>query len=181
MSETLELLCRGAAATEAAAGPVAALLRGGDVVLLDGDLGAGKTTFTQGLARALGVEETVTSPTFTLVHSYTTRGGVELYHVDVYRLDGPAEIADLGLSEMLDDGGAAVIEWGEKAVPVLRPDYLRVRLELTGTGTGTGTDTDTGSDGDRRLLLHPVGPAWQERWGRLSSALRPFAVAGGRR
>jgi tRNA threonylcarbamoyladenosine biosynthesis protein TsaE len=128
------------------------------VLLLDGDLGAGKTTFTQGLARAMGVGEVVTSPTFSLVRSYPTAFGVELIHVDVYRLETQAEIVALGLPEMLEDGAVAVVEWGQRAGPALSPDHLGVRLELTDI------------DGERRVGLTPVGPRWHVRWDDLVAA-----------
>ena len=114
---SLEILSHSQAATQAVAAAIAKTLLPGDVLLLDGDLGAGKTTFTQGLARAMGVGEVVTSPTFSLVRSYPTAFGVELIHVDVYRLDTLAEIVALGLPEMLEDGAVAVVEWGERALP----------------------------------------------------------------
>ena len=107
------------------AAAIAKTLLPGDVLLLDGDLGAGKTTFTQGLARAMGVGEPVTSPTFTLVRSYPTAFGVELIHVDVYRLDTLAEIVALGLPEMLEDGAVAAIEWGETGGAGPRPRASR--------------------------------------------------------
>src|ERR1700734_2035374 len=97
MSTTLEVTCAGPAATQAVAAAIASTLLPGDVLLLDGDLGAGKTTFTQGMARAMGVDEVVTSPTFALVRGYPTSFGVELLHVDVYRLDALADIVALGL------------------------------------------------------------------------------------
>lgn len=99
--------------TAAVGRDLAATLRAGDVVLLYGDLGAGKTAFVKGLAEGLGVaREEVSSPTFTLVQEY--RGGrLTLYHVDLYRLDDPREIADLGLDEIAADGVLA-IEWAEK-------------------------------------------------------------------
>lgn len=127
------ITCRTVDETRAAAAAVAPLLNPGDVVLLDGDLGAGKTTFTQGLASALGVDEPVTSPTFTLVHSYPTSAGFELYHVDVYRLESQREIADLALPELIDGDAIAVVEWGQRAAPSLPPATLEVHFSLTGT------------------------------------------------
>jgi tRNA threonylcarbamoyladenosine biosynthesis protein TsaE len=99
--------------TTAVGRELAGTLRAGDVVLLYGDLGAGKTAFVKGLAEGLGVaREEVSSPTFTLVQEY--RGGrLTLYHVDLYRLDDPREIADLGLDEIAD-AGVLAIEWAEK-------------------------------------------------------------------
>jgi tRNA threonylcarbamoyladenosine biosynthesis protein TsaE len=131
----------------------------GDVLLLDGDLGAGKTTFTQGLARAMGVGGPVTSPTFTLVRSYPTAFGVELIHADVYRLDELSDIVALGLPEMLENGAVAAIEWGERAAPALGPQHLGIRLTLTEV------------EGDRRILFTPAGARWQARWNDLVGAL----------
>ena len=128
---------------------LAGAVRASDVLLLSGDLGAGKTTFTQGFGRGLGVAEQITSPTFMLVQLYP--GRLTLIHVDVYRLDHLQEVVDLGLPEMLDDGAVALIEWGEAAVPVLPADYLRVRIEF-----GEGDD-------DRRFTLEPVGTSWLAR------------------
>lgn len=159
MTATLEITCGGPEATQAVAGAVARTLLPGDVVLLDGDLGAGKTTFTQGLARAMGVGEVVTSPTFALVRSYPTSFGVELIHVDVYRLDALSEIVALGLPEMLEDGAVAAIEWGERAAPALGPDHLGISLTLTEV------------EGERRVVLTPFGSRWQARWDDLAAAL----------
>ncbi len=138
---------------------MASTLLPGDVLLLDGDLGAGKTTFTQGLARAMGVSDPVTSPTFTLVRSYPTSFGVELIHADVYRLDRESDIVALGLPEMLENGGVAAIEWGERAVSALGPDHLDIRLTLTDR------------EGERRLSITPTGLRWQSRWEDLAAEL----------
>jgi len=132
-----------AAATQAVAARLAALLRPGDVVGLVGDLGAGKTTFVQGLARALGVPGPISSPTFTLVHEHA-RGRLPLFHWDAYRLAGPADLADLGWDEYLRAGGVVVVEWADRiadALPAERIDIVIVeadengrRLTLTGRG-----------------------------------------------
>jgi tRNA threonylcarbamoyladenosine biosynthesis protein TsaE len=134
------------------------LLAAGDVVLLGGDLGAGKTTFTQGLARGLGMEEPVTSPTFTLLHSYQSATGARLLHADLYRLDYLQEVIDLGLPELLEEGAVAVVEWGDRAAPVLLPDYLDIRIAF-------GERED-----ERSLVVQPVGPRWAARMRSLRQA-----------
>jgi tRNA threonylcarbamoyladenosine biosynthesis protein TsaE len=104
-------------------------LQPGDVILLHGQLGAGKTTFVQGLAAGLGVMDPVTSPTFTLVHEY--RGGrIPLIHVDPYRLDSPADILDLGFDDWLEQEAALVFEWAERLGSLAPDDRVEVRLEF---------------------------------------------------
>jgi tRNA threonylcarbamoyladenosine biosynthesis protein TsaE len=147
--------------TRAAAGAIAHLTRPGDLLLLVGDLGAGKTTFAQGFARALGVTEPVTSPTFTLLHSY--EGDVRVLHADVYRMGALQEVLDLGLHEALDEGDIALVEWGDAASAVLPSDRLEVGLSF-----GDG-------DEDRVLELRAVGPSWADRVIALSQAMEPFA------
>lgn len=90
---------------------VASNLKGGEVILLNGDLGAGKTTFTKGLAKALGVKDTVTSPTFTYVKEYD--GRLKLYHFDMYRVGDADEVYELGLEEYFYKGGVVVVEWNK--------------------------------------------------------------------
>jgi tRNA threonylcarbamoyladenosine biosynthesis protein TsaE len=121
------LTTRSEAETAAAARDVAARLSAGDVVLLFGDLGAGKTAFVKGIAEGLGVPgDQVSSPTFTLVQEY--RGGrLPLFHVDLYRLDDPREVDDLGLDEIAADGVLA-IEWAEK-LPRATSGAIVVRIE----------------------------------------------------
>jgi tRNA threonylcarbamoyladenosine biosynthesis protein TsaE len=103
---------RSTAETEQLAADLAARFRGGEVVLLSGELGAGKTAFVRGLARGLGAPaEDVSSPTFTLVQEY--RGRLTLHHVDLYRLE-PREVADLGLDELIASGALVAIEWAER-------------------------------------------------------------------
>ena len=112
--------------TSAAGERLAASLHPGDVVLLYGDLGAGKTAFVRGLARGLGAPaEDVSSPTFTIVQEY--HGRTTLYHVDLYRLDDPREIDDLGLDEIAEDGVLA-LEWAEK-LPRPYAHAIAVRIE----------------------------------------------------
>ncbi len=141
---TLVATTRSVEQTRDLAEALAPLARPGDVVVLAGDLGAGKTAFVQGFGRGLGITERITSPTFTLVHVY--EGRLPVHHLDVYRLEQLSEALDLGLPEMLDDGGVVLIEWGEAILPVLPHDYLEVRLTF-----GPGDD-------DRHLALRTVGP-----------------------
>jgi tRNA threonylcarbamoyladenosine biosynthesis protein TsaE len=155
---TLRVVTDSPKATREIAGGVGSLVAPGDMILLSGDLGAGKTTFTQGLAESVGVRERVTSPTFTLVHLYEGAGKLRLLHADVYRLEHLQEVVDLGLPEMIDDGAVAVIEWGDVAASVLLPDHLDVRLEF-------------GAHDDERLIsLCPVGARWAGRMPRLAEA-----------
>jgi tRNA threonylcarbamoyladenosine biosynthesis protein TsaE len=101
----------------------AATLRGGDVLALCGDLGAGKTHFVKGLAEGLGTDAAVTSPTFTLIHEYPG-GRLPLYHFDFYRLEDEDEALKIGLDEYLDGDGLCVIEWGDK-FPALLPAHTQ--------------------------------------------------------
>jgi len=106
-----EVTTASAAETEALGEQTGSRLQAGDLLLLAGPLGSGKTTFVRGVARGTGSEEQVQSPTFTLVRIYP--GRVQLAHVDLYRVKAAGELADLGLDELLD-GGAMVIEWGDR-------------------------------------------------------------------
>ncbi len=149
--------------TEAVAARLAAALAPGDVVTISGELGAGKTTFVRGACRALGVTEPVTSPTFVLVHNYA--GRLPIVHLDVYRLDHLQEVVDLGLAEMLDEGGVALIEWGDMAAPSLPADFLEVRIDYGE------------ADDERRFDFRIVGPSWAPRSRALQSALSRWSAA----
>jgi tRNA threonylcarbamoyladenosine biosynthesis protein TsaE len=135
-------------ATEAFGRRLAASLRAGDVVALYGDLGAGKTTLARGILRGLGFAGDVASPTFPIVVPYEALA-VPLWHVDLYRLDDPAEVEELGLDEALAEG-ALVIEWPERLGTGLWPEALRLTLERQGEGA--------------RALTAEVPAAWGGRW-----------------
>lgn len=129
--------------TAALARAVTAELRPGSVVLLIGDLGAGKTTFTKALAEAAGVNEEVTSPTFTIMRPYDAQfsfGSASLLHLDAYRLGGPEPLDDLGIFELLDDGAVAVIEWGDLVASAF-PDALAIEFLVFDDDTRTATMT----------------------------------------
>lgn len=128
MSGSRRLESRGPDETRAIGTRLGALLIAGDVVLLQGELGAGKTTFVQGVARGLGYEGAVSSKSFVLLGEY--EGRVRLYHADLYRLDDPAQVADLALDEISADG-VLVVEWPERAQDVLPEEHLLVRFEVT--------------------------------------------------
>ena len=121
------VVTRSEAATRVAGEELAPTLRAGDIVLLVGDLGMGKTVFARGLARGLGVEEEqVRSPSFTLVNRYTGRHVV--YHIDLYRIDRPEQLQELGLEEILEGDGVAVVEWAERLGPYRPARAIEVRL-----------------------------------------------------
>ncbi len=139
------------------------LLRGGEILLLVGDLGTGKTVFVQGLARGLGIERRPRSPTFTLVHAYDG-GRIPLVHVDLYRTDNTNDVASLALEELFEPPAVAAVEWGEKAANIVGKDYLELDFAWE--------DDDPDA---RTIRFIPVG-AWQDRMGDLSEAVRLWAT-----
>jgi tRNA threonylcarbamoyladenosine biosynthesis protein TsaE len=157
----VELRAATAEDTRAVGEALAPLLRLHDVVVLTGDLGAGKTTFVQGVARGLGATEHVASPTFTLVREYVS-GRLPVAHVDVYRLERVQDVVDLALEEL--EGGACVllVEWGDAIEELLPEDRLRVEL--------TGEDP-SGQDEVRRIAFSGEGPTWADRAHDLELAL----------
>lgn len=138
----LDIVSHSLAQTQRLGARLGELLHSGDLLLLDGDLGTGKTSLTQGIAEGLGVHELVSSPTFTLLKEY--EGRLPLYHFDLYRLDDPAEILDLGFEEYFERRGVCVVEWANKAESLWPSEYLRIRLKIV-------------SETKRGLLLSGVG------------------------
>lgn len=127
MSAALNLMTRSTEETQALGRRLGALLGPGDVVLLHGPLGAGKTTLTQGIAWGAGVTGYAHSPTFVLVHEYA--GRIPIYHLDLYRTGGVLEVYDLAIEEMLESG-ACIVEWAEKTPAVFPPEHLDVDLDF---------------------------------------------------
>jgi tRNA threonylcarbamoyladenosine biosynthesis protein TsaE len=152
-------LTRSADETRTVGRSIAALLRPGDVLIVAGELGSGKTTFVQGLAAGLDVRDSVVSPTFTLAREYA--GRIRLVHVDVYRLERAREVIDLGLEDLADDAVLAV-EWGDVAAAYLPPEHLEVRM-----GPGPGLDAPD----ERTIALAVHGPSWTERQAALTGAV----------
>ncbi len=147
--------------TRAVAAALAAVLRGGDVVVLSGDLGGGKTAFVQGACDALGVREAVTSPTFAIVQEYVGRIGV--VHVDVYRLDTLQELHDLGFDELIDDDRVTFVEWGDRIRPALPAEHITVDLGLP---PGDAVD-----ENERIIGIGAHGPNWSAQSRRIATAL----------
>lgn len=159
----ISLHVRSVADTHAVASALAQLARTGDVIILAGEMGAGKTAFAQGFADALGVDEPVTSPTFTLVHTYDS-GRVNLHHADLYRLDRMSEVADLALAELVEGDGILLVEWGDVAASMLG-DHLELRLQH-----------DDDDENSRRIVVRGVGRGWAARWERVEAAVAPWRV-----
>ncbi len=124
------------------------LLEPGDIVCLNGELGAGKTTMTKSIGIGLGVEEYITSPTFTLINQY--RGRMPVYHFDVYRLENVEELYDLGFDEYFFGNGVCIIEWAEKIERMLPEDRLVIDIK-------NGKNID-----ERTLHISGHGPRYEE-------------------
>ncbi len=161
----IDLRSGSVATTHAIAGVIAGLVRPRDIIVLAGDMGAGKTAFTVGFTRALGVseEDQVSSPTFTLVHSYNS-GRIPVLHADLYRLNSMAEVADLGLREQVDLGAVALVEWGDVASEVIG-DSLTIELSH-----------DDDDDDARDIVISVEGHGWDTRWDKLRDSLREWSV-----
>lgn len=147
----LDFISHSAAQTIRVGQRLGELLRNGDVVLLNGDFGAGKTHFTKGIAQGLGSPDVVNSPSFVLINEYRAdqaHGRVPIYHVDLYRIETPAALAGIGMEELLDSGGVCVIEWAERAREWLPGEYLSVHLSHL-------------SETKRVLRFEPRGPRYE--------------------
>jgi tRNA threonylcarbamoyladenosine biosynthesis protein TsaE len=165
-SGVIEVETASADETRALGRRLAGLLRPGDVVVLSGDLGAGKTTLAQGIGAGLGVRGDVTSPTFVISRVHPSLGaGPALVHVDAYRLHGGAELDDLDLDETLDVA-VTVIEWGDGLADSLSTDRLRVHLGRPGARVEPNGDPAPGNEIDpgdepRSVTVQGFGPRWE--------------------
>lgn len=145
---TLEFFSRSPEQTRRIGIRLGSLLHPGDVVCLTGDLGSGKTTFTQGITQGWGSLERATSPTFVLVNLYGRPDGHNLHHLDAYRLSGPLDAEDLDLIEMLENG-ALVVEWADRIMPVLPAERLEVAMRWM-------------DEEKRGMVFSPVGPHYRD-------------------
>jgi len=152
--ESLKLTSRSPEQTQLLGSHLGELAHQGDVFLLTGELGTGKTCLVQGIARGLAVNEHAFSPSFVILREY--HGRLPLYHVDLYRLDSADEIADLGLEEYFFDDGVCVVEWAEKGMRVVPRDNLLITIQYV-----------PGSPAARFISLDPHGNRYQDLIGQL--------------
>jgi tRNA threonylcarbamoyladenosine biosynthesis protein TsaE len=157
----LQLRSDSLATTHAIAAALAGLVRAGDVIVLAGEMGAGKTAFAQGFGVAFGVTDHMTSPTYNLVHSHPA-GRLTLHHADLYRLSTQHEVADLALAELAEADGVLLVEWGDVLGGALG-EHILVRL-----------DTVDDDDDARTLEVSALGPAWATRWDKLCRAMEAW-------
>lgn len=157
MTKKITFISEEEAHTEAIASSLADIVQAGDVITLTGELGVGKTHFTKGLAKGLGIIERVTSPTFTIVKEY--EGRLPLYHLDVYRLEHSDE--DIGFDEYFYGDGLAVIEWAQFIEAFLPEEYLSITIERTG-------------DTAREITVEAVGKKYEPYIEKLEEALGRF-------
>lgn len=155
--KSLEMLSGSAGQTTNIGMKLGKLAAAGDVVLLVGPLGAGKTCLTQGIARGLGIHEYTASPSFVLVREY--QGKLPLYHIDLYRLDRLEEIAQLGLDDYISGNGVCVVEWADKGLTVLPPEHLLIEIQIVSTLK-------------RRLCFTPRGTRYSEMLSKLERERR---------
>ena len=144
---SLEIISHSAEETQRLGVELGRLAKAGDVLLLVGELGAGKTCLTQGVAWGLGIDAYTSSPTFVLIREY--EGRLPLYHIDFYRLDRIEEIIDLGIDEYIYGSGLCVVEWAKKALAVLPQEHLLIELQHLGQN-------------ERKLRLEAKGERYQE-------------------
>lgn len=140
---TYARICPSLESTRQLASTLAPFLRAGDVIVLSGDLGAGKTHFVQGVAKSLGIDAVVSSPTFNIMVSYSGTS-LPLYHFDLYRLEDSQELDDIGYFEMLEGPGVSFVEWGDKFPDAMPYEYLEL-------------DITVGQSGERRFVAHAYG------------------------
>jgi len=169
--------------TRAIASSLARLARVGDIVVLAGEMGAGKTAFAQGFGKALGVTEPITSPTFTLVHSYPCGPKLTLHHADICRLDSTGDVDQLALPELAEFGGIVLVEWGD-VVAAGFGDHLEVRLsrddldeddaDEASYDADDDSDNDFGLDDSRLIELLTTGRSWAGRWDRVVHAVEAY-------
>ena len=152
------------AETRAVAGALASALRVGDLVVLSGDLGGGKTAFVQGACAELDVVEPVTSPTFAIVQEYS--GRVQVVHIDVYRLEKLQELHDIGFDELVDSGRITFVEWGDRIAAALPADHVVVDLSVP-----HGDDV---GETERIIAVSWHGPSWNIRSRQLATALAHY-------
>ena len=148
---------------------IAMLVRAGDMIVLIGEMGSGKTTFSQHFAHTLGVTEPVTSPTFNLLHNYVG-GRLQLHHADLYRLERTGELDDLGLTDLQEAGGVMLVEWGD------------VVGDALGTGLIVKLAANENADTEDSVSLRQIdidwrGMQWETRWDKLRSSLDTWATS----
>jgi tRNA threonylcarbamoyladenosine biosynthesis protein TsaE len=159
----LQLRSTSPADTHAIAAVIAGVARAGDIIVLAGDMGAGKTAFAQGFGAAMGVTDHMTSPTYNLVHSHPTAGRLVLHHADLYRLSTQHEVADLAFAELAESGGVIIVEWGD-VVASSFGDHLLVSIEPV-----------EDADDERLLRVQASGRSWAGRWAEIERGLERFA------
>ena len=155
--------------TREIASAIAMLVRSGDMIVLNGEMGSGKTTFSQHFAHALGITEPVTSPTFNLLHNYAG-GRLKLHHADLYRLERTGELDDLGLTELQEAGGVMLVEWGDVVGDALGTGLI---VKLAANENADAQDSVT----VRQIDIDWRGMQWETRWDKLRSSLDTWATS----
>jgi len=155
--------------TRGIAQAIAKLVRAGDMIVLIGEMGSGKTTFSQYFAHALGVSEPVTSPTFNLLHNYSG-SRLKLHHADLYRLERTGELDDLGLTDLQEAGGVMLVEWGDVVGDALGTGLV---LKLAVPENADTEDLVT----VRQIEIDWRGMQWETRWDKLRSSLDTWTIS----
>ncbi|MEI7756399.1 MAG: tRNA (adenosine(37)-N6)-threonylcarbamoyltransferase complex ATPase subunit type 1 TsaE [bacterium] len=155
--------------TRGIAQAIAKLVRAGDMIVLIGEMGSGKTTFSQHFAHALGVTEPVTSPTFNLLHNYSG-SRLKLHHADLYRLERTGELDDLGLTDLQEAGGVMLVEWGDVVGDALGTGLV---LKLAAPENADSEDSVT----VRQIEIDWRGMQWETRWDKLRTSLDAWTTS----